>query len=138
LSFLPFVPATIHFACDGVPVVSRREHQLVNAIAMYGGATMSDPGLIADESGQPVGLMMTVQSPGGPEQPNLGSRFSSIYSGRYIVATKDPLDGSVRQMRCQPDPALTWLAVAASADAPKRVMPVQVFRQIPTEPPTVG
>lgn len=138
LSFLPFVPKTIHFACDGVPVTSRREHDLVNAVALYGGGAISDLGLIADETGQPVGLMMTVRAPGDAEQPNLGSRLSSIYSARYIVATKDPIDGSVKQMRYRPDPTLTRLAEAASASGPKRVMPVQVYRQVPTEPPTVG
>ncbi len=118
LSFLPFVPETILFACDGVPVTSRREHELVSAVALYGGAAISDAGLIADDTGLPVGLMMTVRAPGGAEQPGLGSRLSSIYTARYIVATKDPIGGSVRHMRYRPDPTLTRLAEAARAYDP--------------------
>jgi hypothetical protein len=131
-----FVPSTVHFACDGVPVTSRNEAELVQAVALWGGGAMSDPGLIADETGKPVGLVMTIQSPGGAESPNLGSRLSSIYSARYLAATTDPIGGSVKQMRYQPDPTLTRLAEAAHADGPGRVMPVQVFTQVPTKPPT--
>lgn len=137
LSFLPFVPATIHFACDGVPVTGRREQELVNAVALYGGAAMSNPEFIADGTGQPVGLMMTVRAPGDADPAELGSRLSSIYSGRYIVATKDPIGGAVTQIRYRPDPTLTRLAAAACAFGSERVMPVQVFKQVPTEPPTV-
>jgi hypothetical protein len=137
LSFLGFVPNTVHFACDGVPVTSRNEQELVKAVALYGGGDISDrPGLIADEEGEPVGLFMTMQSPGGRESPNLGSRLSSIYSARYLTATTDPIGGSVKQMRFQPDPTLTRLAETAHAHGLGRVMPVTVFTQVPTKPPT--
>jgi hypothetical protein len=136
LSILGFLPSTVHFACDGVPVTSRSEQELVKAVALYGGGAISDPGLIGDETGKPVGLVMTVQSPGGAESPNLGSRLSSIYSARYLVATTEPISGSVKQMRYRPDPALTRLAETAHRYGQGRAMPVHVFTQVPTKPPT--
>jgi hypothetical protein len=74
-------------------VTSRSEAELVKAVALWGCGVMSDPGLIADETGKPVGLQMTVQSPGGAESPNLGSRLSSIYSVPLI-----PDQGPVQQL----------------------------------------
>jgi hypothetical protein len=135
LADVGLVLSTVHFACDGVPVTSRNEAQLVQAVALWGGGAMSDPGLIADETGKPVGLVMTVQSPAGAESPNLGSRLSSIYSARYLAATTDPIGGSVKQMRYRPDPTLTRLAETAHAYGPGRAMPVQVFTQVPAKPP---
>ena len=136
LSVLGFEPSTVHFACDGVPVISRNEAELVQAVALWGGGAMSDPGLIADEMGNRVGLVMTIQSPAGTESPNLGSRLSSIYSARYLAATTDAIGGSVKQLRYQPDPTLTRLAAIARAGVTGRVMPVQVFTQVPTKLPT--
>ncbi len=134
LSCLGFVPNTVHFACDGVPVTSRNEHELVKAVALYGGAEIVPCALVGDETGQTVGVVVFARAPGGAEHPSLGSRLSQIYSNRYIVATKDPIGGAVKQMRYRPDPTLTRLAKVAQAYGPGRTMPVQVFTQYPTEP----
>lgn len=124
---------TIHFACDGVPVTSRSEAELVQAVALWGAGAMSDPRLIVDETGCPTGTVMTFQSPAGAESPNLGSRLSSIFSARYLAATTDAIGGVVKQMRYQPDPTLTRLAEIAHARGPGRAMPVQVFTQVPAK-----
>jgi hypothetical protein len=132
---LPFVAHSVSFICDGKPVTDPEEYELVKAVTLYGGAALSGIEALADVDGRPVGLVATGQSPAGPESPNIGSFLSSIFTNRYIAVTTDMIDGSVRQMRYEPDPALTRLARTAGTRGLDRKMPVTVLSQRPIGPP---
>lgn len=133
---LPFVVRSVGFVCDGKPVTDPEEYQLVKAVVFYGGAVLSDVKPIVDGDDRMIGIVFTAQSPAGPDSPNIGSFLSSIFTNRYIAATKNMIDGSVQQMRYEPDPTLTRLARVAAAYGPDRAMPVTVFTQRPAKPPT--
>lgn len=130
---LPFVARSVSLSCDGKPVTNPEEYDLVKAVVFYGGARASNIKPIMDADDQMIGMVLTAQSPAGPQSPNIGSFLSSIFTNRYIAATKDVIDGSVQQMRYDPDPALTRLARSAAAYDPDRAMPVVVLTQHPAE-----
>jgi hypothetical protein len=91
--------------------------------------------LLSRTRARPAGIDLIWSSPTGPESPTVGTRLSSMYSARYILASKQP-DGTITHFGHAPDTRLSRLVPRDYRDADNRILPLYLLNVRPKLDPT--
>jgi hypothetical protein len=110
------------FTCNGQPLVDPVERRIGQYLYFFGGGEITTR-VRWDDQGRPASIDMVWASPAGPESPMVGTWLSSMYSARYILATKQP-DGTITRFGHAPDTGLSRLVPRDYWDASGRVLPI--------------
>jgi hypothetical protein len=117
------------FSCNGQPLADPVELRIARYLFFFGSgeATMQAE---LDSDGRPVRVDVVRSAPAGAESPLVGSHLSSMYSARYVLATKQP-DGTITRIGHDPDPKLARLIPRNYWDTDDRVLQLSLYHQQP-------
>jgi hypothetical protein len=123
----------IEFSCNGQALTDAVERRIAQYLFFFGGGEVTTKVRWDDEE-RPAGIDLIWSSPAGPESPMVGSWLSSMYSARYILATKQP-DGTITRFGHAPDTKISRLVPHNYWDANNRVLPLYLSNQRPNSAP---
>ncbi len=132
---VPFVVGKVEFSCDGKSLTDPIERRIAQYLFFFGSGETTMQAELDDER-RPIRVDLIWSSPAGPESPMVGSHLSSMYSARYILATKQP-EGTVTRFGHPPDPRLTRLIPSDYWDTDRRLH-LWVFYQQPNTEETLS
>lgn len=134
-----FTISKVEFSCNGKPLIDPTERKIASYLFYFGSGELTTRTELHDE-GRLVCVDHIRSAPEGSESPIVGSHLSSMYSTRYILATKEA-DGTVARFGHAPDPNIARLIPSDYWDTNDRVLQLSVLHQQPnsaTLPQTRG
>jgi hypothetical protein len=126
---IPFPVGAVRFTCDGQLLTDPVEREIAWYLFSFGSGEATVE-VQRDKDEVPVRADVISTAPAGSDSPNVGSSLSSMYSARYIVATKEP-DGAITRFGCRPDPRLARLIPGDYWDRDDHVLKLMVGHQQP-------
>lgn len=124
-----FTLGKVEFSCNGKPLTDPTEREIASYLFYFGSGELTTRTEVHD-GGRLVRFDYVRSAPEGSESPMVGSHLSSMYSTRYILATKEA-DGTVVRFGHAPDPSIARLIPGDYWDTDDRVLQLTVLHQQP-------